>query len=220
MKLKVGDLLGGTWATIVGDRIHAVGALVVLTAVGVLTDTLGNGALIIASATNLVGAWFVTRTFMERESLVGDRAVGFGSVFALSLLSGIGTVLGLLLLVVPGILLLVRWIAALPILLAGEAGATDALRQSWDLTRGNVSTILISGLVVFAPLVMVIFAMVALGFEAGVADTGGATTETGLLEGMLTNFGISASTVAGWYLALTVYRALVGDHRRLSEVFA
>lgn len=57
------------------------------------------------------------------------------------LLAGIGIALGLLALIVPGLFLLTRWVLVTPVVVLERLGATDALRRSWQLVRGNGWTV-------------------------------------------------------------------------------
>lgn len=57
-------------------------------------------------------------------------------LFGLALLSALGFVLGLILLVVPGIILYVMWSVAAPALVEERLGPIKAIRRSHDLTRG------------------------------------------------------------------------------------
>lgn len=61
----------------------------------------------------------------------------FGALWVLGLLSGAAELVGLLLLIVPGLLLMVGWIPATAVVMVEGLNATPALRRAWDLTRGN-----------------------------------------------------------------------------------
>jgi hypothetical protein len=53
------------------------------------------------------------------------------------LLAGLGIALGLVLLIVPGLFLLTRWVLVTPAVVLEGLPATDALRRSWHLVRGH-----------------------------------------------------------------------------------
>ena len=57
------------------------------------------------------------------------------------LLAGVGIALGLLLLIVPGLFLLTRWVLVTPVVVLEQRRATDALRRSWDLVKGSGWTV-------------------------------------------------------------------------------
>lgn len=77
------------------------------------------------------------------------------------ILAGLGIALGLVLLIVPGLFLLTRWVLVTPVVVLERLGATDALRRSWQLVRGH-------GWSVFAVIVVtVLLALVAQGLFLG-----------------------------------------------------
>jgi hypothetical protein len=57
------------------------------------------------------------------------------------LLAGLGIALGLVLLIVPGLFLLTRWVLVTPVVVLERLRATDALRRSWHLVRGHGWTV-------------------------------------------------------------------------------
>jgi hypothetical protein len=71
-------------------------------------------------------------THLYRSS--GSR---LGSLLAASILMGIGVGLGLLLLIVPGILLAIRWAVATPIVMLEGLAARAAMRRSQELVQGH-----------------------------------------------------------------------------------
>jgi hypothetical protein len=73
-----------------------------------------------------------------------------GRLVAVSLLSGIGIALGLLLLVVPGLVLATRWAVAVPVAMLEDASARVALKRSREIVRGNewrvLRVVIVSGI--------------------------------------------------------------------------
>jgi Membrane domain of glycerophosphoryl diester phosphodiesterase len=77
-----------------------------------------------------------------------------GTLFVVGILTGLGIALGFVLLIVPGLFLLTRWILVTPAVVLERKSATDAMRRSWELVRGHgwpvfgviVLTILVSGI--------------------------------------------------------------------------
>ncbi len=57
------------------------------------------------------------------------------------LLAGVGIALGFVLLIVPGLFLLTRWVLVTPVVVLERLGATDALRRSWHLVKGHGWTV-------------------------------------------------------------------------------
>lgn len=58
-------------------------------------------------------------------------------MIGLSIVAGLGIVLGLLLLVVPGIILFLMWSVAVPVLVEERAGVIGSLHRSAELTSGS-----------------------------------------------------------------------------------
>jgi hypothetical protein len=61
----------------------------------------------------------------------------FASLVGVALLSGVGTLLGLMFLIVPGIIVSVLWSVSAPIVIAEGKSPLQALKRSVDLTRGH-----------------------------------------------------------------------------------
>jgi hypothetical protein len=79
------------------------------------------------------------------ETLVHSFRAGFGSLprfLELGFRTVFGVVVGLLLLVVPGIQRWCRWYVALPVLVVEKCGAKQAMQRSSELTRGHLWNIL------------------------------------------------------------------------------
>lgn len=79
----------------------------------------------------------LSRGKVSLGAAVGDGIRYFFPLFIVALLTGIGVLLGALLLLVPGIYLAVRWVVATPALVAEDLGPTAALGRSGELTEGR-----------------------------------------------------------------------------------
>ena len=60
----------------------------------------------------------------------------FLPLLGLGILVGFGTMLGFLLLVIPGIIVALGWICSAPVLIVEDQGVTDSMSRSWELTGG------------------------------------------------------------------------------------
>ena len=58
-----------------------------------------------------------------------------------ALIGGIGVILGLIVLVIPGVYLWVRLYLAPPAVIVGDCGPVEALGESWSRTAGNTVTV-------------------------------------------------------------------------------
>ncbi|WAT18585.1 hypothetical protein OZN62_03110 [Aurantiacibacter sp. MUD11] len=115
---------------------------VVLTAVGLgvdyyLSDSTFAGLFL--TIFQFVLSYFFVKKLAEVVGFIeeGEIGPGFGAYFGLSFVMGLGTGIGFLLLVLPGMYLTIRWILAYPMLFAPrESGGNPAepLRASWQAT--------------------------------------------------------------------------------------
>ena len=80
------------------------------------------------------------------------------SMIAVGFISGVAILLGLLVLVLPGLILMVFWSLTLPALAAERLGASDAMRRSWHLARPAFGCLALIG-AVFVVAVALIFLM-------------------------------------------------------------
>ncbi|HEX2070479.1 MAG TPA: YciC family protein [Thermoleophilaceae bacterium] len=94
----------------------------------------------------------------------------FAPVFLAVLLAGLGTVLGLILLIVPGIYVAVRWYFVPQAVVIDSARSSEALRASWRLTKGfwlrTFATVLLANLAVALPAVVLVLPFEALAESA------------------------------------------------------
>jgi hypothetical protein len=83
----------------------------------------------------------VSQVHLDRPAGVADSFSKVknrvGGVIWLSLKVGAGVVLGLIALIVPGILLAIRWSLAIPAMILEDKGSGDAMSRSSDLTQGS-----------------------------------------------------------------------------------
>jgi hypothetical protein len=94
----------------------------------------------------------------------------FAPAFLAVLLAGLGIALGLVLLIVPGIYVAVRWYFVAQSVVIDKARSTEALRASWRLTDGfwfrTFGVILLANIVAFLPASLLILPLQALAESA------------------------------------------------------
>lgn len=100
--------------------------------IGFVGTTLVQGALVEVVDDEHRGQ--AQRGIVELYRSSGSR---LGSMLAVSILMGIGVGLGLVLLIVPGILLAIRWAVATPVVMLEGLGARAAMHRSQELVRGH-----------------------------------------------------------------------------------
>jgi hypothetical protein len=88
------------------------------------------------------GSLLAYRDLTGGERLTGAAAIGagaarFGTMWAVAFISGLATLLGLLLLIVPGVIATVGFMTASAIAMAEGQGSSAALQRAWTLSRGS-----------------------------------------------------------------------------------
>lgn len=206
-------LLRGTAAALRRDPVAAAIGLVPLVAFGMWEDLGGAEVMglsfLALSVVSFIAQYVLTRRAMRAGDLLPADAPGnVGGLFGLCFLSNIGILLGFTLLIVPGIWLYARWLASGPILLAEEATVGEALAKSAEWSRALLWAIVGATGLLYLPFVTGLIVSV-------VADE--ATIESPAVS-LAINIGLAVSQLAGWYLAVAVYREI--RSQPIAEVFA
>ncbi|MDE2596345.1 MAG: glycerophosphoryl diester phosphodiesterase membrane domain-containing protein [Sphingomonadales bacterium] len=161
--------------------------------------------------------YHVLEAVLEQEGLLHDTGSGrrYGSYIGASILSGLGMILGMLLLILPGVLLMARWSVALPFIIGEGCTATEGMSKSWEATRGSTWSILAMYLI-FGVLFLVVIGVI--GFGAFTAARGG--EEPGFLFNLGTNFASGLIGMGSTALSVAIYHLISGPRERLSDIFA
>lgn len=152
----------------------------------------------------------VVRTGMASKGEVAR----FGSYFGLSILQGLAYLAGLVLLIVPGIILIVRWTPSIALLMSERRGVTESMRLSWEETKGSFWPLF--GVTVLGA----VPAILAVVMAATLFGNAGPTSATGVTMSIVTNACVTAMSAYYALLSLAAYRQLFRPHEGLSEVFA
>lgn len=107
-----------TWIPIVGFIVSLV------------TTYILQGALTRAAVDDLSGKG------VRLGAALGDGFAFFFPLFIVALLVGLGLMIGFLLLIIPGIILAVRWAVSAAVVVAEREGPTSAIGRSSELTAG------------------------------------------------------------------------------------
>lgn len=160
-----------------------------------ITDRLGNIFVLAAGAAVVLMA---SEQYMGRSIETGAaiRAVGsrFGSVWGAAFIQGIVVMIGLLLLIVPGIILLAWTFAMQQAVMIEGAGASDAFERSKSLARDSFWHIAGTSIVAF---LITFTAAIALGIASGflIPDPRWGLITINLLLVLLHPFAAVVSTV-------------------------
>ena len=211
-RLDVGTIFQDSFALLRRNRWRIIVALVVMVGGGTLVDLTAadvNFGNFFFSVAALIFQFWLTARLLDDLAQRADGAGGFGALFVVGLISQLGILLGLLLLVIPGLILAVRWFIAVPVALSGGMGAIDALKQSWRLTEGHFWPIL-------ALLALIYLPMMVAAFGGGLLSE----QQSPFLGTIVLNAGVALALMIGWHAAIALFLALQTDERSLEEVFA
>ncbi|RXZ65913.1 hypothetical protein ETX26_04095 [Pelagerythrobacter rhizovicinus] len=175
------------------------------------TTILGGIAGVAALIAHVVGSYLILERMLELRGRVGSGGTRIWAYVGLALLTGFGMILGLLFLIVPGLILAVRWSAASGFLIARRAGVIEAMGASWNVTRGHSWPIFFAGLVCFL-LALVPIVAVSSFIEFAGAGPVGAAIGTGLTDAITTAVFLP--------LGISVFTLLDEGTQEIGEVFA
>ncbi len=154
-----------------------------------------------------------------RPASIGECfSVGFAKLLpmiGLTLLWFLGIGLGFMLLIVPGVILITIWVAAMPALVGEGRGVMEAFSRSRDLTRGSrwsVFGVLFLLIVVFYVLMFMLLG----GLVGGAAMGGGMDPEK--LAAMSSPVFLIASAVIGWVTSMLLGAVITSIYVELVQI--
>jgi len=156
---------------------------------GAVSPTGFGAAIFISSVIGMVVAALVQASLTRAVVSANEgRRVTFGEslsagfrmilpLIALSILFAIGVGIGFMLLLIPGIILLLMWAVAIPVLVIERPGVIASFGRSAELTKGSRWKILGLFLVLFISywLLTVVVGLVGLGMYGATSGAGGLT---------------------------------------------
>jgi hypothetical protein len=190
-----------------------IGSALIIFGIDALAGLVFTGALlVVAGLLSLILSTFYTGMVVQlvrdvqdgrRDSSVVDlfRSVSPAvlPLIAVSFLAGLGIVIGLLLLIVPGLFLLTIWAVVAPVTVVERPGILAAFGRSRELVRGN-------GWTVFGVIVIVFLLVIAVGIVAGVIGASVGDGGGGIASWLLSALAqpVAALTSSVLYFALLV----------------
>jgi len=198
------DLTNGLPLLIIGGVLSFIGTFML------------QGAVVFSSINTLNGR----KTSASDAISAGARL--FLPLLGLSILMGLGLALGYILLIVPGIILGVIWVAVVPVLVAEKRGVTQTFQRSRDLTRGHRWSIFALLVIYMIGVAVISLAIAALG--GGVANSMTEGAQVGRAALVLTPLYnvvvgvIGSAGVAAIYFELRSAKEGVGPEQ-LASVF-
>jgi hypothetical protein len=203
-------ILNRTAALLRANLLPVMAAMIVLTILGMAADLqwTDSGGQFLVSAATLAMQFWLTVMALDALGLRTTAAKRFPTFFILGIATSLGILLGVVLLVLPGIYLLVRWSIAVPAVIAADHRFTEAIAYSWRETEGHFWPILLA--------FIAIYGVAAAGAVAGVIME----TEVDRFGGtLLFELSINSGFVVGWHAAVAIYAETLRD-RLHADVFA
>lgn len=217
--VSIGTRTQVLWATTLGlikQALPACGAyMAAMVVLGSIVEIAGvaegTGVSMGLNVAGLFAGFMLTRVMLDQAGLTtGGSVKGFGSYFGLSILTGLATVFGMLLLIVPGILLLIRWLPVFGFLMGAGEDVTVAMSSSWQRTKGHFWALLVGAL----PLLGIIL-VAAIAY--GVADEPG--TGPASLWYVIANIGVYGLSLLWTAYGIAAFALLKDNRDELSGVF-
>jgi uncharacterized membrane protein len=169
--------------------VAAIVLAVIGAILGVIVYLLSQGATVTA-----VSELYMGRTITISESFRRVRSE-LGNLFLVILLSGLATLAGFVLLIIPGIYVMCRLVVCIPAALIEDLGPTTSIERSFELTKDNAGRAFLILLLYFA-LTYAAIALFALPFEAMVLVTAAKNNPDMMrLWFILTQIGSTIATV-------------------------
>lgn len=154
--LKIGKIIDKSLAVLERNAVPALIFVVALTAATLPITYVSTGSLeplnvaggqVLGTLVGVVCGYFLLVAMMRRT---GFPARTDGDAFlpyiGMALLSGIAVVLGLFVIILPGLFLMARWIIAGPLIVGRGDGVMKSLNESWSRTRGSEVSIMVAAL--------------------------------------------------------------------------
>ena len=210
-QVTTGQIFERLGAVLRENSVPLVGCVLALSMIDTALDQYATPgrSILPSSIASFVAQYYLTARALERRGLRTPGVRQFGSFFGLSLLSGLGLLLGFLLLIVPGVYLGVRWSVANSALLAEGKSASDALSESWEMTARSFWAILGAYLVILLP-------AVALGTGLAVS----LETVWPIPSSFIANIVTLGAFAVSWLAGVATYSLLRPGEDPLVEIFA
>jgi hypothetical protein len=208
-RVTVAAIFGETVALVRRGGARVAIAFIAVTAVAVLADAYAPATElnVIVGGVNFGMLYWLTGASLDGLGRL-RRGRRVGAAFVLCIATGLGILLGFAFLIVPGVILFVRWSISLPWLFAEDGAIGDAVAGSWEATRGSFWPILLTFVSLWVPIVA----------GAAIAVVVQPQWLGGLPGFILSDSLISASQIAQWHAAVAIY-ILLRPGNELAELF-
>lgn len=209
LNLTAGSILERTWMLVRMSPLRIVSATLLMTVPAILYDLGegGPGLLWLANAMTLAMQYWMTAALLRDLGLrtaTRPRVVAF---ILLGLITGVAILVGLAVLIFPGLFLLARWSIAIPAVIAADARVFEAIDYSWRQTERDFWQILAAFLTIWG------ITIIAIGIGYVLEVRGSTALGVSLME-----LSLTAGLILSWYAATVIY-AEFQKGARYSEIF-
>ncbi|MBT2134019.1 hypothetical protein KK137_06700 [Croceibacterium sp. LX-88] len=164
---------------------------------------------LVAAVVSIVATYVLLTRYLAARGQLQSEEGRFWPYLGMAIVSMIAAFIGLIFLIIPGVILLVRWSAASGYLIGARRGVFESLSASWHATKGN-------GWAIFFVSLVLLF-----GFGVIVVLVSGVFTLAGETVGGIISSFVEAA-VSGVYagLGIAIYSLVHDEAGELDEVFA
>ena len=162
------------------------------------------------SVLTVIASYFLIQEVLKSMGRLREGGTRIWAYIGMSILSVLGMIVGFILLVIPGIIIMIRWSAASGFLVGAREGVTESLSASWEATRGH------SWAIFFAGLVLLIGFAILSGVLAGGAFATGVEILFLTISGTVDAFSNALFITFG----IAVYALVHDDSEHTAEVFS
>lgn len=178
-----------------------------------VTAAMGIGAALFqlgVAVLTVVASYLLLQSVLGNSGRLRDRSTRIWAYVGMSILAFLGMAVGFMLLIVPGIIIAVRWAASSGFLIGARKGIIESLGASWEATRGY------SWPIFFAALILIIGLVIVAGVLVGSVTFTGIT----VLVAFLSSVVDAASNALFLVFGLAVYMLVHDDSEHTAEVFS
>lgn len=180
--LGIGHLFARSWPRFKENLWLLVGAFAlyaVLISLG--SETWGGGSGLLRLVAFVISGplaaglyWMMLKVQRDEPAELADFVAGFsefGRAFGVYVLSTIAIIIGMILLIVPGLILAVGLWPALFLVMDDERDVMDTLSKAWEMTKGHRMPLFLLGVVLFFFTILGLAALVVGVFFTGALAT-------------------------------------------------
>lgn len=168
----------------------------------------------------VIASYFLLVQMMGALGRSMSAGARFWSFVGMSILAAIGVAIGFVLLIVPGLIVMVRWSAANGYLLSGEHSITDSLGASWEATKGHGWAIFGAGLVLWIGLAVLNSVITGVVIGTGIAAGEGSTFSPVFAVAVaLSSFVESFGNAVNFAFSMAVFHLIAPADTSVADVF-